>query len=255
MISSTAAEKAYFIQDYEPFFHPVGEKYLAAERTYALGLRGIVLGRWLAQFLLSKHGMQSKHYDFCSDLNAYQPADQYKRESAVCFIYQPNKPRRCADLGLQALKILKERRPASTIYLYGSHSPTRSLSFQHTNLGLISIQGCNDLYQKCRVGLCISSSNPSRIPFEMMATGLPVVEIHRENNLQDFPTDGMFLSKTDPESLADAMINLLEDDHLHKKMSNAGIEFMKKRPLETGFQQVKMIIEEMLPAETRPQHP
>ena len=37
------------------------------------------------------------------------------------------------------------------------------------DLGLVSPTACADLYRRCSVGLCVSSSNPSRIPFEMMS--------------------------------------------------------------------------------------
>jgi hypothetical protein len=84
--------------------------------------------------------------------------------------------------------------PDVKIYLYGS-SINDSLWFEHENLGLLDLASCNELYNKCSVGLCISSSNPSRIPFEMMNAGLPVVEVWRVNNLYDFNEEAMLLCK------------------------------------------------------------
>jgi hypothetical protein len=34
-------ERFYFIQDYEPYFYPVGENYLTTEQTYHMGLCGL----------------------------------------------------------------------------------------------------------------------------------------------------------------------------------------------------------------------
>lgn len=40
--------KLYFIQDFEPWFYPVGENYLCAEHSYLLDLMPITIGRWLS---------------------------------------------------------------------------------------------------------------------------------------------------------------------------------------------------------------
>ena len=83
-------------------------------------------------------------------------------------------------LGIEALGIVKFLRPDVKIYLYGSNIKG-NVWFEHENLGIIPLEKCNALYNKCEVGLCISSSNPSRIPFEMMAAGLPVVDLIHGN--------------------------------------------------------------------------
>ncbi len=81
-------------------------------------------------------------------------------------------------LGLRVLKLFSQKRPDITIYLYGSNKVKFPISFKHVNLGVITLEMCNKLYQECQIGFCISASNPSRIPFEMMASGLPVVDIY-----------------------------------------------------------------------------
>ena len=83
----------------------------------------------------------------------------------------------------------------------------------------------------------MSASNPSRIPFEMMAAGLPVVDLYRENNLYDMPEQGVLLSQSTPESIAETVIRLVKDDKLRKKMSDYGTNYMSHRPLERGYQQ------------------
>ena len=70
----------------------------------------------------------------------------------------------------------------------------------------------------------MSASNPSRIPFEMMASGLPVVELYRENNLYDFPNDGCLLADSTPEAIANALLTILDD----KKLQHAIIDIKNK---------------------------
>jgi len=232
-----AAKKAYFIQDYEAFFHPMGDNYIFSENTYNYGLNSITIGRWLAAKLKSDFISDTWSFDFCANLQVYHPLSNVRRENAVCFVYQPKKPRRCAQLGLESLSIVKRLRPKVTIYLFGSKETLHNIPFEHKNLKLLPIQECNTLYNRCRVGLCISSSNPSRIPFEMMASGLPVVDIFRENNIYDMPDSGVALAEQSPESIAKAIIEILDDEKKQRRMSSSGIRFMAKRPLEKGYKQ------------------
>lgn len=227
-------KKMYFIQDYEPWFFPMGENYLEAQKSYGYGLDGISIGRWLANKIRVEFGAKMRYFSFCADQNIYKRDENVDKENAVCFIYQPDKPRRCAEMGLRALQIVKKERPDTKIYLYGSKKMV-SFNLEAEHLGLLSTEGCNDLYNKCKVGLCMSSSNPSRVPFEMMAAGLPVVDLYLENNLYDFPDEGCVLADPSAEAVAKAIIGILDNDELRKTLSDGGVQYMKDFPLEKGF--------------------
>ncbi len=45
------ARKFYFVQDFEPYFHPIGSEYILAENTYRMNFYGITAGGWLAKKL------------------------------------------------------------------------------------------------------------------------------------------------------------------------------------------------------------
>ncbi len=231
-----APKKGYFIQDYEPWFEPMGNSYIVAENSYKYGFYFITIGKWLCQKMSKEFNQSAKYFDFCADLKTYKKLDNIEKENAICFVYQPEKWRRCTDLGIQALKIVKTIMPEVKIYLYGS-SVDKKVDFEAENLHIIPIEKCNEIYNRCKVGLCLSSSNPSRIPFEMMAAGLPVVELYRENNLYDMPNDAVLLAESTPEAMATAILSILKDEELQKKMSNAGLNFMKDKDLSAGFEQ------------------
>lgn len=228
-------KKVYFIQDFEALFNPMGDGYLMALNSYCYGLHPISIGHWLAYKMETEYSNPAQCFDFCADHKIYRNLNT-ERENAICFVYQPDKPRRCNIIGIEALGIVKYLRPDVKIYLYGSKEKG-NVWFEHENLGIISLEKCNELYNKCRVGLCISSSNPSRVPFEMMAAGLPVVELYMENNLFDMPDNCVLLAHHTPESLAEAIIRLLDDKSLRDKMSANGIEYMKDKTLEKGYDQ------------------
>ncbi len=230
------ANKAYFIQDYEPWFLPMGDGYIKTENSYRLGYHPITIGKWLSHKMIHDFGLNSQYFDFCADLNVYKPLKDIPKENAICYIYQPEKPRRCDEIGLKALKLVKELRKDVKIYLYGSNTKN-PVDFDAERLGIIPIEKCNELYNKCKLGFCISASNPSRIPFEMMAAGLPVVEIYKENNLYDFPEGGVKLAEPSPEAIASTILELLENDKELAKMSKIGQTYMKDYPLEKGFEQ------------------
>lgn len=228
-------KKGYFIQDFEPWFFPMGVGYIMTENSYRLGYLPITIGKWLSHKMINEYNNNSRYFNFCADLNVYKPLKS-KRENAICYIYQPEKDRRCDIIALRALKLVKTLRPKTKIYLYGSNTKN-PVDFEAERLGIIPIKKCNELYNKCQVGLCMSASNPSRIPFEMMAAGLPVVELYKENNLYDFPDDAIKLAEPSPEGIATALIELLDNKKLCEEMGKKGILYMKDYPLEKGFEE------------------
>ena len=241
---NSKAVKAYFIQDFEALFNPMGDGYILACNSYGYGLKPVTIGRWLSHKMQTEYRTPSRYFDFCADRRIYRPLPDAKREHAICFVYQPDKPRRCSVLGIEALGIVKFLRPDVKIYLYGSNIKG-NVWFEHENLGIIPLEKCNALYNKCEVGLCISSSNPSRIPFEMMAAGLPVVDLYMENNFYDMPNEGVRLAHTTPESIAQALIEILDHKETAAEMSEAGKRYMADKDLEHGFEQFYAAVSDM----------
>ena len=241
---NSKAVKAYFIQDFEALFNPMGDGYILACNSYGYGLKPVTIGRWLSHKMQTEYHTPSRYFDFCADRRIYRPLPDAKKEHAICFVYQPDKPRRCSVLGIEALGIVKFLRPDVKIYLYGSNIKG-NVWFEHENLGIIPLEKCNALYNKCEVGLCISSSNPSRIPFEMMAAGLPVVDLYMENNFFDMPNEGVRLAHTTPESIAQALIEILDHPEQAAQMSEVGKRYMADKDLEHGFEQFYAAVSDM----------
>jgi len=67
------------------------------------------------------------------------------------------------------------------------------------------------------------------MPKEMMATGLPVVDIYGENNIYDLPSDAVMLSYPEPENVALSILSLLNDAQRSKEMSDKAVDFIKHR--------------------------
>ncbi len=201
--------KFYLVQDNEAFFHPLGDAYLGAEHSFTLGLHHLTIGNWLSHFIQRKYGVPAYPSGFGVDTTTYRMLDSQARERAVCMLYQPEKPWRGNALGLQALSMIKKRLPDAKIYIFGSDIPPE-VDFEFEHLGVVNkLNDLNALYNKCRVGICLSLSNPSRIPFEMAASGCKVVDIYRYNNLMDQSDKMSRLAYQSPASIADAVGQIL----------------------------------------------
>ena len=82
------------------------------------------------------------------------------------------------------------------------------------------------------MGLCLSLTNYSLIPQEMMACGLPCVDLAGRSPEAVFGRDGpVELAQPDPIALADALERLLDDEHAWARRSEAGLGVRRRRDL------------------------
>jgi glycosyltransferase involved in cell wall biosynthesis len=171
--SARTGKRFYFVQDFEPYFHPVGALSFLAENTYRMGFHGITAGRWLAQKLRADYGMCADFFDFGSDVSCYQLLHGVKR-SGIVFYARPEAARRGFELGLMAIELFAKRHPDITIHLYGAKMGT--LPFRFLNHGRVTAEQLNRIYNQCYAGLSLSMTNVSLVPHEMLAAGcIPVV--------------------------------------------------------------------------------
>jgi len=244
-----AKMRAYFIQDFEACFNPVGDGTILAENSYLYGLKTITYGRWLALKLYSEFGNSSYYCNFSTDPTIFRVTQSIKhrlhKPPAICFIYQHEKPRRCPQLGIEALGIVKNLRPDVEMYFVGS-AESPNLWYDYTNMGLLSTEGLNEVYNRCHVGLCLSSSNPSCNAFDMMSAGLPSVDLYRENNLFDVPAGGVLLAHQTPESLAEAILSLISNPVKLVEMSDFGTAHMKSKSVESEKKEFLSAIRDIL---------
>lgn len=241
-------KRLYYVQDFEPWFYPMGSMFLAAESSYSHGLEVITIGHFLARKLEREYKLRTAFHDFGANPAVYHPLGPCAGKTpGICFLFQPGKERRASELGLAALRIVSQLRPDVPIYLYGTPAAD-TVHFQSPFifLGHISPDECNTLYNTCDVGLSLSCTNPSRAPFEMMASGLPVVELWRENTIYDFPEQAMCLARQTPQDLALALLTLLDAPARRQQMREAGLAFMRHRSEAMESNTISAIIERWL---------
>jgi glycosyltransferase involved in cell wall biosynthesis len=97
------------------------------------------------------------------------------------------------------------------------------------------------LYRRASVGLVFSLTTHSLVAHEMMASGLPVVELDGENVTSALGESGEVVELADrtPDSIADAVERLLDDRAHAAAMARRARSFVEERTWERAGDQVE----------------
>jgi glycosyltransferase involved in cell wall biosynthesis len=230
-----ATKVMYFVQDFEPSFAPMSTEYVLAENTYRKGLYAITSGIWCERVLRRDFGMEADHFRFPVDRQIYYPRPEIRRENRIIFFAKPEMPRRCFELGVEALRILNRKRPEVEIVFFGSSKARGLVDFPVTFRDVLpGIGDLADLYASARLGVVFSTTNPSLVPYEMMACGLPVVDLARAGNEANYGDrlDIAFLANPEPEVMAEEIARLMADEGDLAARSRNGLAFVADFPTE-----------------------
>jgi glycosyltransferase involved in cell wall biosynthesis len=238
--------RAYLVQDHEPEFYATSTERLWAERSYGFGMYCIAASPWLRDLVIDRYGVDACDFVLGVDPAEYVPRPVEREPETVVFYGRYTTPRRAVPLGAQALGILRERRPGARIVVYGADYPLGT-RFAYDNLGLVSPKQLSWVYSQGTIGLSLSQTNFSLIPKEMMACGMPVVELAGISAESIFGSDGPIeLAEPDPYALAAAMDRLLSDRPLWEERSRTGRELVRTHTWDLAAQQVEQGLREAL---------
>lgn len=186
IIKNFSGYKMYFVQDYEPYFYPYGDRYHLAKRTYELGLHMVSLGPWCAKQIKTNCQLKSpldtinfpvedKDYPYQKRNFSSYPT---KKEIKLA-VYTKFSSSRRAPINIQITlyncqKLLKSYGLTLKINYFGTPQDKQFINGQ--NLGRLNKKQLNTLYQDSDFGIAPSMTNFSLVPFEMMSTGLPFID-------------------------------------------------------------------------------
>ena len=222
--------RAYLVQDHEPEFFGTSAERLHAEESYRYGLHAITAGVWLADFVRETYGVTATPFELAVDHAIYRPLpDVRRREDVVVFYARSSTARRAVPIGLAALAELKRRRPRTEVWLYGQGDMPR-VDFETRNLGVVGGHDLARVYAEATVGLCLSLTNYSLVPQEMLACELPCLEADAPSAVAAFGYDGpVAIARVEPAALADALERLLDDPAERARRAAAGRPFAEAR--------------------------
>lgn len=236
MAASKFRDRFYLVQDYEPSFHPTGSHALAAGWTYTQDLACICASPWLAQMLQDRYGRWTRHFSLAYDKKVYAVprADAWDgantgRTAApprVALYARRSTARRAVELALLALEHLAQSGVEFHADLFGEEMDATAASFPCTTHGILDAEALSALYQKADVGICFSTTNYSLIPQEMMACGLPVLEIDGESTRSVFPDGVVTLTGPHPLKVAEDLNAMLADPRRRRAQADAALSWV-----------------------------
>jgi O-antigen biosynthesis protein len=245
-------EKAYLVQDDEPQFYATSAESIWATETYRMGYRGIAFTPWMADILEREHGMQARYFECGTDLETY-PYGTKPREPGVVAVYARRETdRRAVELAVAGVATLVERRPGVRPVLFGSHLRANT-PFPGVDLGVRSPEELSALYRRASAGIVFSLTTHSLVAQEMMASGLPLVELNGDNVRSALGSTGerAMLAEPRPDAIADAVEHILDRPKEASDMAQRARAFVEELTWERAGDQVEAALRSFLATPTR----
>lgn len=234
----------YFVQDFEPYFSALSSGYYLAENTYKLGYAHICSGPWIDKILRERYQAESRYFQFPLDTTIYNTRHKRnKKNSNIVFFAKPEMPRRCFELGVEALRIFKENNPETEIIMFGSTVLSKDLvPFEATILNYVStLRELAEIYTNADLGIVFSPTNPSLVPYEMMSCGCPVIDLDVDLAIVKYGNDrnNVFLLEPFPEKFASALEEILENKEVLKLHRESALKWVTEEfPTELEMAQI-----------------
>jgi glycosyltransferase involved in cell wall biosynthesis len=234
-------EKVYLVQDDEPQFFPTSSESIWAEESYRMGYRCIAYTPWMADILRDEWDLEAAYFECGTDTDVYEFAGEEERDPALVVVYARwETARRAVELALAGLATAFERRPGLRVVAFGSNLGV-SGPFPLEDRGVQPPAELAALYRRASVGLVFSLTTHSLVAHEMMASGLPVVELEGDNVASALGESGELveLAERTPDSIADAIERLLDDRERAAAMAKRARGFVEERTWDRAGDQVE----------------
>jgi glycosyltransferase involved in cell wall biosynthesis len=218
--------RVYIVNDHETEFYPTSIESELAGDSYRHGLHCIAASPWLRDLLIERYGASADAFQLGVEHEVYQPRPVQRRTDTIVYYSRQSTSRRAVPVGLSALAELHRRRPELRIVLFGDET-ARPAGFPYEHVGMLTPEQLSWLYSQATVGLCLSMTNFSLMPKEMLACGLPCVELAGVSAESIFGEDGpLDLAPLEPHAIAGALERLIVDRERSERRSREGIEFV-----------------------------
>ena len=204
--------RAYIVNDHEPEFYATSTERALAEDTYRHDLHCIAASPWLRDLLIERYGASADAFQLGVDGDTYQPRAGRAQARHRRLLRAPrDAAARGADRADGARGAAPP--PAARADRAVRHRQARCTPRSPTSTSACSRrQQLARLYSEATAGLCLSMTNFSLMPKEMLACGLPCVELAGVSAESIFGADGpLDLAPLEPQAIADALERLLVD--------------------------------------------
>ena len=252
-IKNLKGYKMYFVQDYEPYFYEYGEDYILAENTYKLGLHVVSLGKWNVEKIKKMTDYKNTILDYIDfpyekkeyvkisrNYNTYKEIKKIK----LC-VYVKAALKRApylidTMLSHLKLKLKNEKGINLEITYFGNESYLKLENGQ--SLGKLDKKSLMELYHNSDFGMCASLTNISLVPYEMLATGLPLIEFEEGSFKDFFPEETAIITDFNYETLYRKLLMVLSDPEILDQKNNIAFKIMKDLSWDNSGKQFINII-------------
>ena len=245
----------YFVQDYEPYFNPVGDRYFLSKKSLELGEDIISLGKWNLQEINRNivNNKLGKLYsiEFPFEVSEYPLSKKdfknlHKRKEINFAVYIKREAKRLPGIIMNLLNQLYEDYDKENIRLnifyFGLHSIEKVK--YGINMGRISKTEIKKLYDKCDFGMVASMTNISLVPYEMIASGLPVIEFADGSYGTFLGEDtAILLESFSSKELKNKMDNYINNIPKLNSLCEKAQNKIKKLSWDISAEQFKIILE------------
>src|SRR3954454_4363149 len=222
--------RAQLVLDHEPDLYAASASREWAAWTYRQRLPCLAAGAWLAEKLRREYDARATAFERGVDHAVYRPLPIERRDDLVLLFARSRTPRRALPLGAVAMQDLRRRRGAGArVVLLGERRPL-DMGFRHETLGVLEPDEAAEAYNAATVGVVLDLTNPSPVASEMLACGLPVVNVATEATRAAFGEAGpVALAPVDPLGVCDAVEALLDDFAQRAERTRRGLELVAPR--------------------------
>lgn len=220
----------YFVQDFEPSFHPMGANYLIADQTYREDLDCLCASPWLSELMTEKYGRWARHFWLAADKRIYFPPEKPRKNKKLRIaVYARHfTARRAVELAFLALECLVDRKLEFAVDFFGAPLEFSKAPYEFIDHGIASQDTLAEIFRNADVGVVFSATNYSLVPQEMMACGLPIVELDGESTRAIFPENTVSLAAPHPAAIADSIAHLLNDQSARESQAAAAYEWVSR---------------------------
>ena len=216
--------KIFFVQDYEPYFYPLGENWLLAKKSYQQNFEIISLGNWNIEQIKQNIKLDDNIFhsvDFPFEKKEYPTIDRnyfkYSLLTKIKFaVYTKRESKRIPTFLFsffeKANGYAKSKGIELEIYYFGLNKHEK-LNFG-INCGRLTKSQIFDLYKECHFGMVASLTNISLVPYEMLSTGLPVFEVEDGSYSAFLGNNTATLLDLNYQHFIDQLITLLKNPNL-----------------------------------------
>lgn len=173
----------YFIQDFECDFFPKEDfNYCLAYNSYFISNQyHVILGNGYINNKLNEINSYNKviNIPLVADNLIYYNMN-LDRKGKILFTYFKNKSRRLPELIKNIAKKIVNKYPNYKYFCFPDDIEIDNVK----NYGFLKPEELNYIYNTCEIAFCMSDTNISRLSFEMLSTGIIVIETNK-NNLDD----------------------------------------------------------------------